>query len=225
MSKGNTFCNDFLLLIFNATAIANIADNAASGALTDLEVSLHTANVGETGSQTTNETAYAGYARVPVARTSGGWTVSGTQVVPAANIVFPVHTGGASSIITHFAVGTAHTSTGKVLYYGVLGGQAKPFTATDSGDAITVPDIVFIVDDRVAFYPLKGQSLPTGMTEGTVYFVKTVTGSVITVSTTSGGSTLALSADGAGVAKKVTPLTVSTGIAPILTTSTVITED
>ena len=30
MSKGNTFENDLLLLIFNATGIANIADNAAS---------------------------------------------------------------------------------------------------------------------------------------------------------------------------------------------------
>ena len=29
MSKGNTFENDLLLLIFNATAIGNIADNAA----------------------------------------------------------------------------------------------------------------------------------------------------------------------------------------------------
>jgi hypothetical protein len=30
MSKGDTFENDLLKLIFNATAIANIADNAAS---------------------------------------------------------------------------------------------------------------------------------------------------------------------------------------------------
>ncbi len=47
MSKGNTFENDLLKLIFNATAIANIADNAGSSPLTNLYVSLHTADPGE----------------------------------------------------------------------------------------------------------------------------------------------------------------------------------
>ena len=51
MSKGNTFENDWMKLIFNATAIANIADNAASSPLTNLYVSLHTADPGETGDQ------------------------------------------------------------------------------------------------------------------------------------------------------------------------------
>ena len=55
MSKGNTFENDFLKLIFNATTIANIANNATSGPLTNLYVSLHTGNIDETGTQTTNE--------------------------------------------------------------------------------------------------------------------------------------------------------------------------
>ena len=77
MSKGNTFENDWLLLIFNATAIANIADNAASSPLTTLQVSLHTADPGEGGSQTTSETSYTSYARVAVARTAGGWMTAG----------------------------------------------------------------------------------------------------------------------------------------------------
>ncbi len=67
MSKGNTFENDLLLLIFNATAIANIADNASASPLTNLYVSLHTGDPGEAGSQTTNECAYTSYARVAVA--------------------------------------------------------------------------------------------------------------------------------------------------------------
>jgi hypothetical protein len=36
MSKSDTFENDILKLIFNATAIANLADNAASAPLTSL---------------------------------------------------------------------------------------------------------------------------------------------------------------------------------------------
>lgn len=106
MSKGNTFENDLLKLIFNATAIANIADNAGSSPLTNLYVSLHTADPGEAYDQTTSEATYTSYARVAVARTSGGFTVTGNSVSPAADIVFPAATGGTNTI-THFAIGTA----------------------------------------------------------------------------------------------------------------------
>ena len=119
MSKGNTFENDLLKLIFNATAIGNIADNAASSPLTNLYVSLHTADVGEGGDQTTNETAYTSYGRVAVARTTGGWTVTNNSVSPVATISFPACTGGTSTI-THWAVGTASSGTGKVLYKGTM---------------------------------------------------------------------------------------------------------
>ncbi|WP_018516496.1 phage tail fiber protein [Rhizobium leguminosarum] len=119
MSKGNTFENDWLKLIFNATAIANIADNAASSPLTNLYVSLHTADPGEAGDQTTSEATYTSYARVAVARTSGGFTVTGNSVSPVANIDFPAATGGTNTI-THFAIGTASSGAGKLLYSGTV---------------------------------------------------------------------------------------------------------
>lgn len=120
MSKGNTFENDLLKLIFNATAIANIADNAATAPLTDLYVSLHTADPGEAGDQTTSEIAYTGYARVAVARTTGGWTVTANSVSPVADIVFGTMTGGAGGTATYAAIGTASTGAGKILYSGAL---------------------------------------------------------------------------------------------------------
>jgi len=119
VSKGNTFENDLLKLIFNATAIANIADNAASSPLTNLYVSLHTGDPGETGDQTTNEATYTSYARMAVARTSGGFTVTANSVSPAAAIEFPQATGG-SNTITHFGVGTASSGAGKLLYKGTV---------------------------------------------------------------------------------------------------------
>lgn len=119
MSKSNVWENDILKLLFNATAIANIADNAASSPVTNLYVSLHTGDPGEAGSQTTSEATYTSYARVAVPRTSGGWTVTNNQVVNTAEIVFPESTGG-SNTITHFAVGTASSGAGKVLYKGAL---------------------------------------------------------------------------------------------------------
>lgn len=123
MSKGNTFENDWLKLIFNATAIANIADNAAASPLTNLYVSLHTGDPGEAGDQTTSEVttaAYDTYARVAVARTSGGWTVTNNSVSPAAIIAFAACAGGTGATATHWAVGTAATSTGKILYSGTI---------------------------------------------------------------------------------------------------------
>jgi hypothetical protein len=119
MSKGDTFENDLLKLIFNATAIGNIADNAAASPLTNLQVGLHTADPGETGNETTSEAAYTSYARVAVARTSGGWTVTNNSVSPVASIDFPAGTGG-SGTVTHFHVGTAASGTGKILYSGTV---------------------------------------------------------------------------------------------------------
>ncbi len=119
MSKGNTFENDLLKLIFQGTAIANIADNAASSPLTNLYVSLHTADPGEAGSQTTSETSYTGYARVAVARSSGGWTITENSVSPTSTVTFGACTGGTAAI-THFAIGTASSGAGKILYSGTV---------------------------------------------------------------------------------------------------------
>lgn len=119
MSKGNTFENDMMALIFNATAIANLADNAASSPLTNLYVSLHTADPGEGGNQTTNECAYGSYARVAVARNSGGWTVSGNTAQNTALVQFPQCTSS-SETATYVGIGTASSGTGKLLYSGAL---------------------------------------------------------------------------------------------------------
>jgi hypothetical protein len=119
MSKGNTFENDLCKLIFNATAIANIADNASASPLTNLFVSLHTADPGEAGTQTTSECAYTSYARVTIARTSGGWTVTNNSVSPVANIDFPAATGG-SETATYAAVGVAVSGASKILYSGTV---------------------------------------------------------------------------------------------------------
>ncbi len=134
MSKGNTFENDLLRLIFNAVAIANIADNAAASPLTNLFVSLHTADPGEAGDQTTSEISYTGYARVSVARTVGGWTVTANSVSPVANIEFGQMTGGAGGTATHAAVGTVVSGAGKILYKGAL-------TPTISVTTGTIPRI------------------------------------------------------------------------------------
>src|SRR5689334_12539064 len=114
---GNTFENDLWKLIFNATAIANIADNAASSPLANLFVALHTADPGEAGDQTTSEATYTGYGRVTVARTSGGFTVATNTVTNTAAVTFGQCTAG-SNVITHWSVGVASSGASKILAFG-----------------------------------------------------------------------------------------------------------
>jgi len=85
-----------------------------------LYLALHTADPGEAGNQGTSEISYTGYSRVAVARTTGGWTVSGNSVSPVAAIEFGEMTGGAGGTVTHASIGTVSTGTGKILYSGAL---------------------------------------------------------------------------------------------------------
>lgn len=117
MSKSNAFENSLLLLIFNATAIADIAENDTTSPATTLTVALHTGDPGEAGDMTTNEATYTSYARVTVNRTSGGWTVTGNSVSPAADITFPQATGGTETI-THFSIGSGVSNN--LMYSGTV---------------------------------------------------------------------------------------------------------
>lgn len=116
MSKSNTLENAVLLLLFNATAIADLARDAAVP-VTTLTVSLHTADPGEAGTMATSEATYTSYARQTAARTSAGWTVTANSVSPVAAITFPEATGG-SETITHFGVGTGVTNN--LMYSGTV---------------------------------------------------------------------------------------------------------
>lgn len=128
MSFSNAAETAIMALIFNATAWANMADNAGTSPQTDIAVGLHTADPGEAGTMATSETTYTSYARVSVARTSGGWTVTGGSVSPVANIDFPAGTGG-SGTITHFSAG--RTGGGAAAVH--MKGTVTPNIVTGSG--------------------------------------------------------------------------------------------
>jgi hypothetical protein len=119
MSLSNTAETAVLALIYNATAWGNYADNAATSPQTNIHNSLHTADPGDAGTMTTSEIAYTSYARVNVARTSGGWTVSGNSVSPVANIEFPAGTGG-SGTATHWATGKTGGGAADILVSGTV---------------------------------------------------------------------------------------------------------
>lgn len=122
MSKSNTHENDYLLLMFNNTTMTLVGDAAGilqSAAAGSLYFSLHTGDPGEAGSQTTSEIAYTSYARVAVARSAGGFTVSGNAVSLVANVTFPAGSGG-SGTATNWGLGTSSSGAGKLLYKGAI---------------------------------------------------------------------------------------------------------
>jgi hypothetical protein len=120
--------NALALLFFNATAWANVADNAASSPITNWQLSLHTADPGEAGDQTTSEITYTSYARKAVARTSGGFSVSGGVASLAANQDFVAGTGG-SGTATFAGLGTASSGAGVL----EISGAISPSIVTGSG--------------------------------------------------------------------------------------------
>ena len=108
MSASNSFETDLLELIFNNTDIADIGDAAGlqnSAAAGSFYVRLYTSAVTVDDSTIGTEAAYTGYVSggVAVARTSGGWTISGNNVSNAAAITFGKCTAG-SETIRYFAI-------------------------------------------------------------------------------------------------------------------------
>ena len=122
MSMSNASETNFLKLLFNNADWANVGDAAGlqnSATAGSFYVALHTADPGDAGTQSTSEASYTGYARVAVARTAGGWTVSGNQVSNTATVQFGECTAG-SAVVTHFSVGLLSAGAGDILYSGAL---------------------------------------------------------------------------------------------------------
>jgi hypothetical protein len=185
--------------VFGATAFSAPAN---------LFVALHSAYPDEAGSGA--ELSGNGYARVSVANNTTNFpNYASDQKKNGAEIAFPQATGNWSEAV---AVSIFDASSGgNMLARGWLGSDAgKVFVAEADDETFNVPGHSLVVDDKVAVIAIPGGTLPTGVSEGTIYFVKTVTGNVITLSATQGGATLAITTDGAGLIKKVVPKTVQT---------------
>lgn len=145
MSKSNSLENALLLLLFNNTNIANVGDATGvrgSSTAGSLYVSLHTSDPGEGGAQNTNETSYTSYARVAVARSGAGWTVTANSVSPAGAVTFPQCTGSTATI-THFGIGTDSSGAGVLLYSGTV----SPSISVSNGVTPSLTTATAITED------------------------------------------------------------------------------
>lgn len=116
---------------------------------------------------------------------------------------------------TYGFVGYFNTVTGNVagnyLGYGPINGTVKGFATVDSAgvtsNLIQSNAHGLVANDRVMVYNVFAESLPAGLTEGTIYFVIStgLTTDLFSVSTTQGGAAVDITGQGEMYFQKVIP--------------------
>lgn len=154
------------------------------------------------GEATGGSPAYARQAVSWAAASAGQRSNSGALTFDVA--------AGTYAFLTFWNASTGNTNN----YHGYapINGSVKGFFSVDT---TLTNDQVFSVahglanDDRVMLYNVFSESLPTGLTEGTVYYVVSSATNTFKVSTTSGGAAVDITAvaGGEGYFQKVIPET------------------
>jgi hypothetical protein len=161
-------------------------------------MSLHSAYSASGANELTGGSpAYARQAIAWDAAASAAMALSGTEtfdIPPASTVAFA---GFWSASTSGTFYGMAPAGSGAVL----------AFTAAATGDALTIPGHSITSGATVVVWAGAGATLPTGLTAGTVYYARDVSGSTLKLAATSGGSAIDLSADGAGLIQTITPET------------------
>lgn len=137
------------------------------------------------------------YARQSVAQAGGASAQKSNTGALAIDV--PAGTYG---FLTFWNASTGNSGT-QYLGYAPMGGAAA-LKGFGSVDATLANDTLFsrahgMVDtDRVMLFNIFAETLPTGLAEGTIYFVVSSTTDAFKVSTTSGGSAVDITALGGG---------------------------
>ena len=145
MSKTNTHETDDLLLKFNNTNMGLVGDATGlrgSTAAGSLFFSLHTADPGEAGDQTTSEVTYTSYGRASKGRNATDFTVTGNAVTVNSTVTFPAGTGG-SGTATHWGLGASASGAGKLMYKGTI----SPTIVTGNGVTPTLASGTVVTED------------------------------------------------------------------------------
>lgn len=133
------------------------------------------------------------------------WNAAGSgQRTNNGDIVFDVPAG---KTIYHVGLWSAETVGTFYGYFPVGGVAAKVGTVLASSDIITSYSHGLIDKDRVLTYDIGGGGVPTGLTEGTVYYVIAagLTTDVFSVSTTDEGGATNVTANGVLAFQKCIP--------------------
>ena len=194
-------------MAFNDAA-KNVMLDALDESVTQItHVGIFTAADPGTGTNFTGTEATGGspaYARQAV---TWGAAASG-QKSNTGTLTFDVP-AGTYGFFGYFNASTGNTSNYRG--YATFGGTVKGFGEVDStgvtNDTVASSGHGLTTDDRVVFYNVFAEAIPTGLTEGTLYFVLAsgLTTDVFKVSATSGGAAINITAQGEVFFQKVVP--------------------
>lgn len=166
---------------------------------------------------TVTEAAYTSYARTAVTFGAAADTspIGGRQRANSGAVSFPANTGANED---QLAWGVYSASTAGTLYAIGLLDDDPPVIGTGDAttDLITAPAHGFATDQRIFFLAAPGALLPVGLAEDTAYFVLAsgLTTDAFKVATTSGGTAINITANGAVMCMTYKAVTVAGGATP-----------
>jgi len=170
-------------------------DESVSGAITHIGVG----NSTDPGTGTNYAGTEATGGSPAYARQAVTWAAaSGGQKSNSGALTFDVP-AGTYAFLLFFNASTGNTNN--YLGYIPINGSVKGFFSVDttlSNDQLFSVGHGLADGDRVQLFNVFSEALPTGLTEGTVYFVVSSATNSFKVSTTSGGSAVDITAVGGG---------------------------
>ncbi|MFF4417487.1 hypothetical protein ACFYY8_33600 [Streptosporangium sp. NPDC001559] len=170
-------------------------DESVSGAITHIGVG----NLTDPGTGTNYAGTEATGGSPAYARQAVTWgAASGGQKANSGALTFDVPAGSYGFLLL-FNASSGNTNT--YLGYLPLNGSVKGFFSVDT--TLTNDQLLSVAHgladgDRVQLFNVFSESLPTGLTEGTVYYVVGSTTNTFKVSATLGGSAVDITAVGGG---------------------------
>lgn len=192
---------------FNDTSKNAALDALDESATQITHVGIHTLT--DPGTSTNAAAGEATGGTPAYARQAVTWAAaSGGTKSNSGSLTFDVP-AGTYGFFTLFNASTGNTNN----YRGYIpfGGGTKGFGTVDSAgvtaDAIQSAGHGLADNDRVMVFNVFAESLPTGLTEGTVYHVVTSATDTFEVSTTSGGASVNITGQGELFWQKVVPET------------------
>jgi hypothetical protein len=204
--------SDFLEL----ELLDHVLGNAAYTAPATIHVGLFTVAPTDTGGGT--ECSAGNYARKAVTNNATNFPAASSGLkqngVPIDFVQANADWAPVITPVVAFGLFDAATS-GNLLYWGWLGtDDGKLFTGLNTGDVLTVPGHTLVNTDQVRLLAVPGATLPTGLSEGTTYFVISVSGNTLQLSLTSGGAAVVITVDGSGLIAKLISKPVLSGDTP-----------
>lgn len=146
-----------------------------------------------------NEVSGGSYARQAISYDAAASKSKAKASSPAVSI--PIPAGSTVYFLGGFSAPSAGTA---YKFSPINGGSVKGVgSGANSGDVITSYAHGLVNTDRFFLYKANNESLPTGYSEGVLYFVVNKTTDTFQASLTSGGSAVTISSDGELAFQKV----------------------